>query len=343
MKKKILMVVLAVLVVAMAFTACSAPADTSSDEPAATEDAATEDAAADDAAAEDTADAADAKADGDIVIGVTYQDLQNEYIKQLADVIEEYSAEKGISIVTADGEGDASNQISQVENFITQGVDAIILNPYDKDGCIPAAQKAAEAGIPCVGLCTQLSDLSILTSYVGSNDVQAGEIEMQQVADALDGKGNIVIIEGPMGISSQIQRYEGIENILKNYPDIKVLYTQTANWDRAEAMALMENWLQTGEQIDGVVAENDEMAMGAFNACKAAGLDIPVVGIDGIPDALNSVKEGGMICSVLQNSTKQAQTAFDVALAAAKGEAVEDYYDVPFEPVTSENIDEYLN
>ena len=166
---------------------------------------------------------------------------------------------------------------------------------------------------------------------------------MQQVADALDGKGNIVIIEGPMGISSQIQRYEGIENILKNYPDIKVLYTQTANWDRAEAMALMENWLQTGEQIDGVVAENDEMAMGAFNACKAAGLDIPVVGIDGIPDALNSVKEGGMICSVLQNSTKQAQTAFDVALAAAKGEAVEDYYDVPFEPVTSENIDEYLN
>ena len=279
-----------------------------------------------------------------ITIGCTWQDLANEYIANLADAAEAYCEEKGYTYISSDGAGDANNQVSQVENYITQGVDAIILNPYDKDGCIPAAQKAKEAGIPCVVVCTQLSDLSSATAYVGSDDVNAGEIEMQMVADAIDGKGDIAVILGPTGISAQTDRSQGIQNILDKYPDIHVIYEEPANWDRAEAMALMENWLQTGKTINAVVAQNDEMAMGAYNAIAAAGKqgEIPVVGIDAIADALQSVKDGGLLCTVLQNYTSQAQTAVDVVVKAANGEQVDDWYDVPFELVTKDNIGDYL-
>ncbi len=278
-----------------------------------------------------------------ITVACTWQDLANEYIMQLAEVAEAYCEEKGYQYVSADGQGDADNQVSQVENFITQGVDAIVLNPYDKDGCIPCAQKAAEAGIPIVVVCTQLSDLSSATAFVGSNDVEAGEIEMQMVADAIDGKGDIAVILGPTGISAQADRSQGIQNILDKYPDINVIYEESANWDRAEAMTLMENWLQTGKTINAVVAQNDEMAIGAYNAIAAAGKqkDIPVVGIDAIADALKSVEEGGLLCTVFQNAKAQSETAIDVAVQAAKGEKVDDWYDVPFELVTSDNVGDY--
>lgn len=292
---------------------------------------------------EDAAASEDAGDDGALTIACTWQDLANEYIMQLAEVAEAYCEEKGYNYVSADGQGDADNQVSQVENFITQGVDAIVLNPYDKDGCIPCTQKAAEAGIPCIVVCTQLSDLSSATAYVGSDDVQAGEIEMQQIADALDGKGDIAVILGPTGISSQTDRSQGIQNILDQYPDINVIYEESANWDRAEAMTLMENWLQTGKNIDAVVAQNDEMAIGAYNAIAASGKadEIPVVGIDAIADALKSVEEGGLLCTVFQNATAQSQTAIDVAAQAAQGEEVDDWYDVPFELVTIDNVADY--
>lgn len=322
MKKRCLTGLLVVVMVLSMLAGCS-----SSDEGETTETTETE----------ETGD------DETLTIACTWQDLANEYIVKLAEVAEAYCEEKGYNYVSADGQGDADNQVSQVENFITQGVDAIILNPYDKDGCIPCAQKAKEAGIPCVVICTQLSDLSSATAYVGSDDVQAGEIEMQQVADAIDGKGDIAVILGPTGISSQTDRSQGIQNILDQYPDIQVIYEESANWDRAEAMTLMENWLQTGKNIDAVVAQNDEMAIGAYNAIAAAGKqdEIPVVGIDAIADALKSVEEGGLLCTVFQNATAQSQTAVDVAVKAAQGEEVDDWYDVPFELVTIDNVADY--
>ena len=155
---------------------------------------------------------------------------------------------------------------------------------------------------------------------------------------------NIVIIEGPMGQSAQLQRYEGISNVLANNPDIDVLAIDTANWSRSEAMTLMETWLTTyGEDIDAVIGENDEMALGARQAIVAAGLDIPCIGVDGIADAVTAVSTGDMIASDFQNAEGQMTGALDAAVTVINGGSVEKEIWIPFEMITPDNYEEYVN
>src|SRR5699024_189410 len=155
-----------------------------------------------------------------------------------------------------------------------------------------------------------------LTSYVGSQDVSAGEEIMQYMIDYMESEEfNIVVLEGPMGQSAQLQRWEGINNVLADYEGIEILAYDTANWSRSEAMTLMETWLTTyGDEIDAVVAENDEMALGARQAIEAEGYDIPCIGIDGITDAVTAIQNGGMIASDFQDAEGQISGAIDAAV-----------------------------
>ncbi len=274
-------------------------------------------------------------------IGVTYQNLQNEFIVNIAKAVEEKAKELDVTLIESDGQGKAEVQISQVENFIAQHVDAILLIPFDKEGCAPAVQKAVAAKIPLVVFNAQVTNVELANTYVGSDDMEAGRIEMQYIADLLKGKGNIAIIHGPNGHSAEVQRTEGNKEILKKYPDIKVLFEQTANWDRAQALSLTENWLQTGKPLNAIVAQNDEMALGAYKAIEAAGKakDIPVIGIDAIADALKSVKEGKMAATVFQDAHGQGATAVEMAVKILKGEQVPKVVNIPFKLITKENVD----
>lgn len=275
-----------------------------------------------------------------IKIGITLYSLKNEFTVRIANAAEVKANELGIELVVYDGNYDPSTQISQVETMISDGCDGIILNPQDAQACAPCVDKAVEAGIPVVGVNTRVES-DKLTSYVGSQDVLAGEMEMQKIADLLDGKGNIVIIEGPMGQSAQIERKEGIQNILEKYPDIKVLAEKTANWSRSEGMTVMENWLQAFDEIDAVVAENDEMALGAREAIKASGKDIPAIGVDGITDALAAVEEGNLIASIFQDGAGQGSKAVEVLYDVIKGKDVDENYWIDFEEVIKDNVDEF--
>mgnify|MGYP002622335706 CR=1 FL=1 len=279
-----------------------------------------------------------------IKVGIVYTTLTNEFAVKIQAAVREKAQELGIELLEADGQGKPENQIAQVENFITQKVDAIILQPYDRNGTAPAVDKAVNANIPIVVVNAQTSNVEKALAYVGSDDVYAGELEMQYIADQLGGKGNIVIIRGPYGNSAEVDRTEGNRNVLAKYPDINVLADQTANWDRAEAMVLMENWLQTYPDIDAVVAQNDEMALGAYQAIKAAKKEneILVIGIDAIEDALKSVANGEMVATVFQDAVGQGHTAVELAVKAAKGEAVEFENWIPFILVTQENINDFL-
>ena len=158
-------------------------------------------------------------------------------------------------------------------------------------------------------------------------------MEALSVIQGIGGKGNVVIIEGPIGQSAQIERREGNMQALKANPNVKVLEMQTANWSRAEALDLMENWLNAYPgKIDGVIGQNDEMALGAIQAIEQAGLnvkDFAIAGIDGVTDAMLAVKDDKMV-SILQDATAQAQGALDVLMAkiigtslSAKGGCVE--------------------
>lgn len=277
-------------------------------------------------------------------IGITYQNLQNEFIVGIAAAVQEKAKELGVTLIEGDGQGKAEVQISQVENFIAQHVDAIILNPFDKEGCAPAVQKAVDAKIPLVVVNAQVANMELANTYVGSDDIDAGKIEMQFIADRLGGKGNIAIIHGPNGHSAEVQRTQGNMEVLAKYPDMHVLFQQTANWDRAQALNLTENWLQTGKSLNAIVAQNDEMALGAYKAIEAAGktAEIPVIGIDAIADALKSVKEGKMAATVFQDGRGQGGTAVQMAVDILNGKQVPKLVNIPFKLITKENVDTLL-
>ena len=282
----------------------------------------------------------DSSEENTILIGISIPNKANEANMNMIQGIEDYVKDmSNVELLILDAEGKGENHMKHAETFISREVDVALIGPYDASAGQPAVEALLEAGIPTITLKAEISDNSICP-YVGQDDAVAGEIEMQWVADQLDGKGNIVIIEGPIGNSAQILRNEGIYKVLENYPDINVLYTQTGNWNREEGMSLMENWLQIGAQIDAVVAHNDDMALGAYDALVDAGLDgeILCIGIDAIAAAMQSVAAGELDATVLQDSYGIGAKGIEVALKAVAGETLESTYYIDPVLLTIDNI-----
>jgi len=279
------------------------------------------------------------------IIGISYQNLQNEFIINIQEAVRDEAKKLNVDIVEADGQGNAENQISQTEDFIARGVDAIILNPYDREGSAHVVDLAVQAHKPIVVLNAVVTNLNKADAYVGSEDAEAGRIAAQRIMDVLHGKGSIAIIHGPNGHSAEIQRSDGIRQILAKYPDTSIVLEQTANWDRTQALNLMENWLASGRKIDAVIAQNDEMALGAYKAIEAAGKEksIAVIGIDAIPDALKAVAAGKLVGTVFQDARGQGSLAVDLAAQLARGQKVKHDNYLPFKLVTVDNVGSYLS
>lgn len=281
---------------------------------------------------------------GKVKIGVTLMDFSTEFGIGLKDYMTAKADAMGdVELTVVDAGGDAAKQLQQVETFISQKVDAIIMQPQEQEACSPAIDKAKAAGIPIIN-CNSLT-ITEPDAYVGSNDSESAEIAMTYIAEQLGGKGNVLMMHGHPGQTAEVKRTEGAMDILAQNPDMTLLDEQTADWDRAEAMTLMENWIQAyGDQINAVFCQNDEMALGALNALVQAGKkdNVLVVGVDAIDDALQSVKDGKMDATVYQDCKGQAEGAIEAAYKLAKGESVEKEILIPFILVTTENVDEYL-
>ena len=344
MRKKLAVLIAAVMVCGL--TACGTK--TAQTEAPKTTDAVTD---AETAAAEDDkteasgTEAAQEKSKDKIVIGMTVGNLANEANVTYAEAAKEYAATlENVELLVLDGEGSAENQVAQCESFVAQGVDCVIIQAYDAAGCMAGVEACNEAGIPVFASKTTVEDMSKVAAYVGSDDFSAGQIEMTYIAEQLEGQGKIAILEGPAGISAAILRNDGIKDILEQNPDIETVYTQPANWNRDEGMQLMENWLQLGTQIDAVVAHNDEMALGAYDAIAAAGMEgkIRVIGIDAIQAAVESVQADELDATVLQDGAAIGQKSIDVAIMLANKEEIEEVYDIPYVLITPENISDYF-
>ena len=279
-----------------------------------------------------------------VKIGVTLMDFSTEFGIGLKDYMTAKADAMGdVELSVVDAGGDAAKQLQQVETVMSQKVDAIIMQPQEQEACSPAIDKAKAAGIPIIN-CNSLT-ITEPDAYVGSNDSESAEIAMTYIAEQLGGKGNVLMMHGHPGQTAEVKRTEGAMDILAQNPDMTLLDEQTADWDRAEAMTLMENWIQAyGDQINAVFCQNDEMALGALNALVQAGKkdNVLVVGVDAIDDALQSVKDGKMDATVYQDCKGQAEGAIEAAYKLAKGESVEKEILIPFILVTTENVDEYL-
>jgi inositol transport system substrate-binding protein len=317
--KKINLVVVSIIIVAL-LAACGAPAAQPT-EPAAT------------------------GGDETITIGVSmlFDDL---WLTTLRDAMTEYAAtQPGVELVMVDSKEDVATQLGQVENFVAQKVDVIVLIPANTDAADPMTKAAQDAGIPLVYVNRIPANLPEGVAYVGSDSIQAGIMQAEWLAEQLGGKGNVVIMNGNLAQEAAQKRTEGEKQVFATFPDIHIIKEDTANWSRSEGLALMENWLASGDQIDAVASNNDEMAIGALQAIEAAGKlgEILVGGVDASPDALQEMDKGRLNVTVFQNAKGQGEGGIKAAIALAKGETIEQITWIPFELVTPENYKDYMN
>lgn len=282
-----------------------------------------------------------------IKVGVSIANFNDTFLTYMTDGMKEYAASLGgdVEVTYVDAKEDTATQLAQVENFITQGMNAIVVVPVDTAATDPITAAAKEANTPLVYVNRLPANLPDDVVFVGSDSIDAGLFQMQYIVDKLGGKGNVVIMMGKLDNEAALQRTAGVEQIAADYPDIKITKKDTANWSREEGLTLMENWLSTGDQIDAVASNNDDMALGAIQAIEAAGLlgKIIVGGTDATPDALAAMKEGKLDVTVFQDAAGQGGGAIKAAVALARGEAVEYRVMIPYVLVTPENYEDFMN
>ena len=270
--------------------------------------------------------------------------MSNAFTIELSDAVKAQAAELGVELTVNDAAQDVNKQISQIETAVNQGVDGIIIEPVSVDGILPGVKIAKDAGVTVVIVNQQISDPSAADAYVGVSNADGGEMEMTKAAEDIGGAGNVAFLYGPMGSDAQLGRLEGYQRVLAKYPDIKVAFESTAEWDTAKALSLVENWLQANKDLKAIVAQNDGMALGALKAIEDAKLQdsIKVYGLDATPDALQAVKDGRLAATVSQSTTAQGTEAMKACYAIASGEAVDSEILVDFTLITKDNVDEFL-
>ena len=283
-------------------------------------------------------------------IGVTMTAFDNPFLTILLNGMRDQAGRmEDVTLSVEDAELDVGQQLNQIQNFIASGVDAIVVNPVDGDSTVAMTRMVTEAGIPLVYVNhppVDIDDLPEGASFVGSNEIDSGTMQTERVCEMLGGEGRAVVMMGPLENHAALVRTKDVHDVLAR-PDcsgIKVVEEQTANWSRTEAQDLMTNWLTAGVEFDAVIANNDEMAIGAIQAMKAAGVpmdDVVVAGIDATPDGLAAMEAGELDVTVFQNATRQGEVAVEAAVAMATGEPAERQIWVPFEPVTEENMAGY--
>ncbi|MFD0693716.1 sugar ABC transporter substrate-binding protein [Paenibacillus sp. GCM10027628] len=277
-------------------------------------------------------------------IGVSMPTFNDKWLSYLLGSMKDFGdAHKDFNATYVDAQNDANKQLSQVETFISQKVSAIAIVPVDTVSIQQIVDKANKAKIPIVIINRTFDGVDKASAYVGGQSIESGILEMTQVGKVLGGKGDIAVMEGSNGHEAAIQRTAGYKQVIKEkYPDIKIVLDQSADFDRAKGMSLMENWLNSGKHIDAVAANNDEMAIGAIMALKAANkLDqIKVFGIDGTPVGLGFIKSGELQATVFQDAMGQGKGGMETAYKLAKGEQVNKTNYVPYVLVTKDNVDE---
>ncbi|GAA2276033.1 substrate-binding domain-containing protein [Streptomyces atrovirens] len=271
-------------------------------------------------------------------IGLSLSTLNNPFFVQIRNGAEEEAKKLGVDLTVTDAQNDASQQANQLQNFTSGSLSAVVVNPVDSDAAGPAVRGANKAGIPVVAVDRGVNEADT-AALVASDNVEGGALGAEALAEKLGGKGTIVILQGQAGTSASRERGAGFAAGLKEYPGIEVVAEQPADFDRTKGLDVMTNLLQAHPDIDGVFAENDEMALGAIKALGSkAGKSVQVVGFDGTPDGLKAVEAGTLYASVAQQPSELGRIAVRNALRAAEDEKVENMVKVPVKVVTQENV-----
>ncbi|HCI8405385.1 TPA: sugar ABC transporter substrate-binding protein [Klebsiella pneumoniae] len=277
-------------------------------------------------------------------IGVSMAYFDQNFLTIIRQSIENEAQARHVDVQFEDARGDTGRQADQVQSFIASGVDAIIVDPVDSASTSQLTKMAQQAKMPLVYVNRTPGDKTLPPGvvFVGSDERESGTLQMEALAKLANYKGNVAIMIGNLTDAGALQRTKDVEQVVAKYPAMKVVQKQPANYSRSEGMDLMQNWTGNGEAIDIVAANNDEMAIGAAMALEKSQKKLLIGGIDATPDGLKALASDKIQVTVFQDAVGQGKTALAVALKLIKGEKVESHVWIPFELVTKENMQTYV-
>ncbi len=318
MKKKLLITSLISIMLIVTLLAGCAPATESASPAPESEAPATE--------SEAPATESEAPAEGEkLRVAMCMSHQTNDFVRTITEGAIAKGEELGIEVVVFDGNNDSATQITQIESAVDQGYNGIMFEPINVDAVTQVVQYANENNVPIINIVGAMTDWEqYVAGYSGGDNVTAGQLEMEKVAELIGGEGNIAIINGPMGSDPQIQRRAGYDLVLAEYPNIEVVFEDDAGWATDAALTITENWLQSGTELKAIVCQNDGMAVGAGKAVQDAGVEgIIVTGVDATADGIDAIKSGMITGTVSQDPAAQGANGTEMLYKVIMGETVE--------------------
>jgi len=276
-------------------------------------------------------------------IGLSLSTLGNPFFVTLQEGAQGAADEAGAELIVADAQDDAQTQADDVQNFITQQVDVIVVNPVDSAAIVPSVEAANQAGIPVVTV-DRASEGGEIAAHIASDNVQGGRTAGEFLFEEIGGQGNVAQLEGIAGTSAAQERGQGFQEALDEATGVELVATQTANFDRDEGFTVAQNIFQANPDLAGLFAQNDEMALGAVEAAREAGTleDLVIVGFDAIDDALTAIQDGDMEATIAQQPSEMGRLSVEAAADIAAGEEVEEETLIEVLLVTADNVEEFV-
>ena len=278
---------------------------------------------------------------GGAKIGLSISTLNNPFFVTMRSGAQQAAKDQGVHLLVADAQNDSATQQDDVQNFVTQQVDAILVNPVDPKAIVPAIQAANQADIPVLCLDREASGGEVKTLIVSDN-VKGGRMAGEELIK-LVGSGPVAQLEGIPGTDPARDRGHGFQQAIDDQSAVKLVASQTANFVRDEGLNVTENILQANPDIKGIFAQNDEMALGAVRALGGkAGTDVKIVGFDGTAEALKAIQSGKMNATVAQQPDKMGSLGVQNAMKIIDGKSVPKKIPVKVKLVTKENVSQFL-
>ncbi len=279
---------------------------------------------------------------GDTKIALSISTLNNPFFIALRDGAQQAADEAGVSLEVSNAQGDASQQLNDVQNLVTQQFDAIMVNPVDTDAIVPAIQAANQSDIPIIALDRKAASGEVAT-VIASDNVKGGR-EAGEELIRLVGNGPVAQLEGVPGTSAARERGQGFQEAIDGQSSVNLVASQPAGFDRNQALNVTQNILQSSPDVKGIFAQNDEMALGAVQALgDRAGNEVKIVGFDGIDDALQAIKDEDMNATVAQQPGRIGRLGVENAMKVIDGEDVPNKIGVEVVLVTQENVSDFMS
>lgn len=277
-----------------------------------------------------------------IKVGITFMTTDNEFFQAMENSVrEEIEGKLNGTLLVSNGQHDAAKQLNDVEDFLIQGIELLLLNPVDYEASESVVALAKEAGVPVI--CLDGDSIGDRDIFIASNNYDAGVIDAEYVAERLEGEGKVVVINGNP-VSAVRNRFNGFMDTIKKYPDIEVVAEQNGDGVKTKSLTVMSNILQGQPEIDAVFAINDPSALGVLAAVQSAGREdeMFIVGVDGAPNALEAISNGtALAATAAQQPAKIGKLGVEYGLKILNGEETPDEIPVPVKLITEDNAADF--